>query len=220
MHLIGIVDGPHMHIHSMGMGAIHKTPVDQCDPTGAGRDLDTATAGMTSTQSETRSAQSGHTFRTERCAQLGTQQLFHAVDSAIGEGSDADTLHRITGAEERRQWFDDGIVFRIDVDPQVGPGGEQFLQQWDRFPAIYTGATDLAPFELLDHAIAVGDPVESVVVEGEDLPVSREVCIGLDVSIAEGDGPGERGHGVLGPFPGAATVGEGNGAGVVEEGVR
>ena len=175
---------------------------------------------MASTESETRRTESGDALRPERGAQSGAEQLLHAVDPSIGERSDADPLDRIQIAQELRQWFDHCVMFRIDVDPEIRPGREEFLEQGDRLPAVDLGLSDLCPVELLDGALTVGDPIQTVVVEREHLPVGGEVCIRLDIAVPELDGAGEGRHRVLRPLTGTSPMGEGDGCGGVEEGMR
>ena len=80
------------------------------------------------------------------------------------------------------------------------------------------------PRQLADDARSVGDPVEPVVVKGDQHPVGGHVHVGLDVAVPEGDGGPEGGHGVLGGpallRPVGPPVGEGEGARCVEEGPR
>ncbi len=63
----------------------------------------------------------------------------------------------------------------------------------------------------------IGDPIEDVVVEGEQHAVGRHVHVGLDVAVAEADRALERRHRVLGPLARAAAVGERDRTRMVEE---
>src|SRR5207302_10552370 len=123
----------------------------------------------------------------------------------------------------------------VEVDPNGWPGGEDLVQPGDTDagaaereggtavgaecePGI--GRLDLGGGEGCDGAAAIGDPVEVVVVEGEDDAVAAEVQVGLQVAVADGDRRGEGRHGVLGELAGTAAVGERDGAGPVEEGMQ
>ena len=88
--------------------------------------------------------------------------------------------------EHLDQRLDRAVVLRVDVDAHVGPGAEQVLEQRDRLAAV-----DLAPRARPTTAarrstpVAVGDPVEHVVVEREQHAVGGHVHVGLDVAVAE-----------------------------------
>ena len=65
-----------------------------------------------------------------------------------------------------------------------------------------------------DLAGGVGDPVQDLVVEGQQDPVGGEVHVGLEVAVAQLDGVLEGRQGVLQPLDlgvvGPAAVGEGD----------
>jgi hypothetical protein len=120
-------------------------------------------------------------------------------------------------ARRRRARICGGEVLGVDVDPQVGPRPEHVLEQWYGL-VTHPGPPHLGVGKRPHVARPVRHPVEGVVVEGDEDTVGRGVDVGLDVPVAQVDGGGEGGHGVLRGLSGAAAVGDGNGAGPVEEG--
>lgn len=219
MHLVGLIDGPDVDVQVEVVRPLDESTVHQGDATGAHRDLHTAAAGMTTAEAETGGPESGDCLRSQRGAQRRTQKLLETVDPAVGERADAHPLGRTEPTEQFGEGFDDSVMLRIDVDPEIRPGGQQLLEQRDRFPSVDEGQAHLAPGEILDHPLPIGDPIEAIVMEGQHLTIGGEMRIGLDIAIPQSHRPGEGRHGVLGPVSGAAAVGEGDGTAVVEEGM-
>lgn len=220
MHLVGVVDRPDMHVERAGVRTLDEAAIHQGDAGSGDGDLHATTTGMSSSQTEARRPQLRHTLRTQRGAQIRAEQFRHPIDAPVGERADAHPIHCPELTQQCGERFDDGIVLGIDVHAQIGPCGEQFGEQRDGFATIDQGGAHLIPGQLLDDAGAIGDTVEAVVMEGQDLPVGGEMRIGLDVSIPEFDRPGEGRHRVLGFVARSTTMGEGDGSAVVEEGMR
>ena len=65
MHLVGVIDRPHMDVEITGMCPVDEPPVDERDTGGGDRNLHTVPARMTPAQPETRGPQLGDTLRAE-----------------------------------------------------------------------------------------------------------------------------------------------------------
>src|SRR4029450_6928742 len=143
-----------------------------------------------------------------------------AGQSVIRERAHAHAIDAARAADELDERVDGGVVLRVDVDADVGPGGQDVLEQGDLLLTPHSRRSDLGPRQVADGAGAVGQAVEGVVVEGDEDAVGGGVRIGLQVAVAERDGGLERLHGVLatGAVEVGALVREGQGAGPVEEG--
>ena len=105
----------------------------------------------------------------------------------------------------------------VDVDPTSGQVLEELLEQRDRLGARHPRLATSFQVSSLMSAGAVGDPIESVVVEGDQHAVGGDVDVGLEVAVAEVDGVLECGERVLGCVARPAAVGERDGSWVVEE---
>ena len=99
----------------------------------------------------------------------------------------------------------------------VRPSAQQVLEQRNRLTTVDLGGPYDGPRQILDHPVAVGDPIEHVVVEGEQHAVGGDVDVGLDVAVAERDRVLERRHRVLGDLARSASVRERDRSGPVEE---
>ena len=73
--------------------------------------------------------------------------------------------------------------------------------------------------EVGDHACAVGDALQSIVVKGDDCPVARDLRIRLQVAIAQGDRGLERRQRVLGCVARSSAMSEADGGRTIEEGM-
>ena len=150
-----------------------------------------------------------HPAGAERGAQAGSELPTYGGKAPLREGRDAHPVERAGPPHRLDQRADGAGVLDVDVDPDVGPGAQDVLEQRDRLPAADPGGPDGRPGQLDDPAGPVGDPVEGRVVEGEQDAVGGGVHVGLQVAEAEVDRPGERGQRVLQPRrprrPGART---------------
>ena len=78
-----------------------------------------------------------------------------------------------------------------------GNSSQHVGQQRDRLAAADPGLPDVAPGQLGDRTLPVGDPVQPGVVEGDQLTVRGGVHVGLEVAVPLVDGPPEGRQGVL-----------------------
>ena len=102
----------------------------------------------------------------------------------------------------------------VDVEVDVGPRVEHLGEQRHVAAVADLGVRHLGPRQVADPPVRVADPVEDGVVERDQLPVPRDVDVGLEVGVAQADGVAECGHGVLEPQVGCverpAPVGQGH----------
>ena len=117
-----------------------------------------------------------------------------AGQAAIRERTHAHAIDAAGPADELDERVH-GVVLGVDVDPDVGPGGQDVLEQGISWRPR-TRSMHLGPRQVADGARAVGQAVEGVVVEGDDA-VGGGMHVGLEVAVAERDGGLERLHGVL-----------------------
>ena len=118
--------------------------------------------------------------------------------------------------DERRHG---GVHLGVDVEPGVGEGVEERLHGGDRLPLVaHLGVADLRPRPVLEPAREIGDPVEALVVEGQEHAVGGDPAVGLQVAVAHGHRPAEGAQRVLPADLGrAAPVGERDRLGPIQE---
>jgi len=192
-HLVAVVDGPDVNLHSAVVRLVEEPRVDERDPLGAGGHL-RAWRGQTSNgHAVGRTPQSCDAPRPERCARRGTQQRANAGQPPIAEGSDADPIDRVTALQHIDERGYGAIVFRVDVHPDVGERAEELLEQRDGFTSVHLCVLHHRPGKGIDAATSVGDAIQHVVMEREQDAVSGHMHVGLDVAVAEPHGMLERG---------------------------
>lgn len=160
-----------MDVKIARMCPIDESTVDQRDPAGGGRNLDAASPWMSSAQPETRGSEFGHPFGSERRAQFRSKDLFQVADATIRERADADALDGIERAQDPGKRFNNCVMFRVDVDTKIRPGGEKVLEQWNWFLSIHERLANLAPGKLLDNSHPIGHTVKTIVMEGKNFPI-------------------------------------------------
>jgi len=139
------------------------------------------------------------------------------LDPPVGERPDAHTLHRIEIREKGGERLHHGVMFGIDIDTEVGPGGEQFGQQRNWFSTVNECGPNFGPCEVFDYSNTVGHTVKAVIVECQHVAVTRHMGIGFDVAIAQLHCSGEGRDGVLRFVTRATSMSEGDRSVIVEE---
>ena len=134
------------------------------------------------------------------------------------ERGDTDPVVGLMLGDRVREQRDRGRRLGVDVEPGLGKGHEEFAERRDGVDAVDPCLGDGGVRQLGDRALPVGDPVQHPIVEGQQHAVGGGVHVGLQISVAEADGLGERVQGVLavqvGRIGGTATVGEGDETGI------
>ena len=144
------------------------------------------------------------------------------AQAAVRKRSDAYAVPGTEPIEESDEWPDAWIRLGVDVDPDIGPSHEDLLEPGDanatttereaaptvgRERVTSIGRLHLDDAELGDCARAICDPVKTVVMEGDQHAVARDMCIGLQVLVPKRHGDLERRERVLGRLTGPAAVG-------------
>jgi hypothetical protein len=129
---------------------------------------------------------------------------------AAGGGPRTSRAHPVEGAgssDRPHQGSDRTVGLRVDVDTYIRPAHQHIGEQRDRGPSRRCG-TYLSPGQRPNLTGPVGHPVQPVVVEDDQDVGGGHVNVGLEVAVAQLDGPCERGHRVLPPIERPATVGD------------
>ena len=215
------------------MGRPDEARRGQAHPATAGGDLQAVGAQPGDHPAPAQHPRQGHRPRAHRRAHRAAGQSADTAQPSVGEGADADPVEGVHPAQQLDQRRHHGVLLGVDVDPNLGPGLEDLLQAGDPDAAAApgvgahavgaeavpgVGGLDLRRGHRRDPAGPVGDPVEDVVVKGEDHAVGTEVDVGLHVAVAQLHRGGEGGQGVLRLVEGAAAMGEGDRAGPAQEG--
>ena len=219
VHLDRLVDGPDVYRESPSVCSPHESCVDQGEPAGMRRNLDASDDRDAHRHTHRRQSQSRDDPRAARSAQRVTQQLTGATNTSIGERADAHPLDRTGAREQSGQRLDHCVTLRVDVHPLTREGGQQLVEQDHGARAPDSRLADLGERALVDAPVAVGDPIEPLVVERDDMSVAGEVNICLEIAKAERHRMGERLHGVLGMHACPAAMSDRDRARVIEEGV-
>ncbi len=110
-------------------------------------------------------------------------------------------------------------IFGSMLKRMVGEGVEQRLHGGDRLAlGAHLGLADLRPRPVLQPAGQIGDPVEALVVKGQQHAVGGDPPVGLQVAVAHGHRPAEGGQRVLAAdLRRSAPVGERDRLGPIQE---
>ena len=84
------------------------------------------------------------------------------------------------------------VGLRVDVDTYIGPARQHIAEQRDQVRSPDAGGTDLSPGQRPNRTGPVGHPVQPVVVEHDQDVVGGHLHVGLEVAVAELDGPCKR----------------------------
>lgn len=145
------------------------------------------------------------------------------TQATLGEAADADPVDHAHPSDQFQRGTEGLVGLDVDVDPGLGELLEQLGQGGHRLTATDERSPHRGIRLVGDPSGGVGDPVEVVVVEGDDDAVAGGVDIGLEVAVAHVDRLTESGDGVLDAEVGvvcrAAPVGEAGRGGPVEVGV-
>ena len=201
-----VVDRPGVHLQAGGVGAAQEPRVASPDrhlrapgePGGlpGGRAPETAAAAIPAGEVA---------MHTGRSSIRRTAASRAPENEAMQTRSNAPARPQHLG--QRR---DAPAVLDVDVEARIGPGAEQVGQQRDRLGAADPGrrpppgraARQMRPG-------CVGDPVQRLVVEGQQDTVGGGVDVGLQVGVAEADGVLKGPPGVLRVMARPAAVREG-----------
>lgn len=134
------------------------------------------------------------------------------TQATLGEAADADPVDHAHPSDQFQRGTEGLVGLDVDVDPGLGELLEQLGQGGHRLTATDERSPHRGIRLVGDPSGGVGDPVEVVVVEGDDDAVAGGVDIGLEVAVAHVDRLTESGDGVLDAEVGvvcrAAPVGE------------
>ena len=127
---------------------------------------------------------------------------------SVRERADAHPVKGAGSSDRPHQGTDRTVGLRVDVDTDVGPARQHIGEYRDRVRPPDAGGTYLSPGQRPDLTGPVGHPVQPVVVEDDQDVVGGHLHVGLEVAVAQLDGPCERGHRVLPPIKRPAAVGD------------
>ena len=119
------------------------------------------------------------------------------AEAARSERPDQHPVPGVVDGDEVGEEGHGGVGLEVDVEPGRRERREQLGQRRHRLTATDQDAADLGVRHLGQPALRPRDPVERVVVEGQQDAVTGGVHVGLQVAVAEPDRVLEGGEGVL-----------------------
>ena len=187
-HLVGVVDRPHVDLQAAVVGGRDDPLGDQRHRAPSHRHLHAGGAERARRAGPGWRARNRATWRGPiDVHDRGPEALAHPGQAAVGEGADAHPVDRARALDQVDQRLDGGVVLGIDVDAHVGPRPSAGPRAAGSARGRRTSASrTVVVGQVAEHAGAVGEPVEVVVVEGDEHPVAGGVGVGLEVAVARG----------------------------------
>jgi hypothetical protein len=139
---------------------------------------------------------------------LGANLLFYSAGASATETADTDTLGRSSSVENLDQRINGRIVLGIQVEVGVRKRRKELIKTTNRMVTTDSGLGYFRPRQLADLSLAIGHPVEGVIVKCHSHAVSGDVDVRLQMRVPQTHGVFERARRVLRMNARAATVSE------------